>query len=225
VVGAVAAEGWSVRECIEHLAVFDEVATRVAATGIMPSKAIPELTAKASSLGIEALIDWWRSQRAQLESALRVLDPKTRLPWAIPMSARSFATARLMECWAHGLDALDVLEIEGETTDRLHHIAHLGYITRDFAYRTRGREPNAEPLHVEVVGPSGALWRWGSEDADSRVTGSALEFCRVATQRVNYLDTELVAIGPAAVEFLQIAQTFAVRQAKAELPKARDDTE
>ena len=111
------------------------------------------------------------------------------------MSARSFATARLMECWSHGLDALDGAGIAHVDSDRLRHIAHLGFITRGFAYRTRGLEPNMEPLRVELRLPSGAPWSRGPEDAPNVVRGDAGDFCRVATQRIHYRDTGLQLAG------------------------------
>lgn len=45
------------------------------------------------------------------------------------MSARSFATARLMETCAHGQDIWDVLR-RRRASNRLKHIAHLGVTTR-----------------------------------------------------------------------------------------------
>ena len=61
------------------------------------------------------------------------------------MSAKSFLTARLMECWAHGQDVVDAAVEAGvaarrEPTDRLRHIAQLGVITRGWSYVNRGME-------------------------------------------------------------------------------------
>ena len=41
---------------------------------------------------------------------------------------------------------------------------------RDFAYALNARPRPEEPVRVELVGPSGDLWAWGSEDASQRVT-------------------------------------------------------
>jgi uncharacterized protein (TIGR03084 family) len=125
------------------------------------------------------------------------------------MSARSFATARLMECWSHGLDAIEAAGKTPVDTDRLHHIAHLGVATREFAYRNRGLPAPAEPLRVELDAPSGARWTWGPEDAPLRIRGPAGDFCRVVTQRIHYLDTALETEGEGAAEYLRIAQAFA----------------
>ena len=45
------------------------------------------------------------------------------------MSAMSFATARLMETWAHGQDVRDALGLEPAVSARLRHVADLGVRT------------------------------------------------------------------------------------------------
>lgn len=125
------------------------------------------------------------------------------------MSARSFATARLMEAWSHGLDILDASGRTKPDSDRLKHVAHIGYATREFAYRNRGLTPPEAALYAELRSPSGATWTWGPDDATDRITGEAGEFCRVVTQRIHWQDTNLKAEGPAAQEFLTVAQAFA----------------
>ena len=59
------------------------------------------------------------------------------------------------------------------------------------------------------MGPGEELWTWGPEDASQRVTGPALEFCLLVTQRVHRADTALVAVGEDANAWLEIAQAFA----------------
>ncbi len=216
--GATPCLGWLVRDVVAHLAEVDDSAAAIA-SGAARTMAGGERSADGTRSALQdssramtrrQLVDWWRAARVRLEAALRPLDARTRLPWAgPPMSARSFATARLMECWSHGLDALEGARVEPVHSDRLQHIAHLGYITRSFAYQTRGQEPNVEPLRVELALPSGAAWSRGEADAPNRVRGAAPDFCRVVTQRVHYRDTGLTWEGAAAEEFLQVAQAFA----------------
>jgi uncharacterized protein (TIGR03084 family) len=67
----------------------------------------------------------------------------------------------------------------------------------------------AEQFRVELLGPAGELWTWGPENAAQRVTGPALEFCLLVTQRVHRADTALVAVGADADEWLSVAQAFA----------------
>ncbi len=211
-------EGWLVRDVIAHLAEVDDSAAAVAAGapqypnggGRSDDGLRSERQDRARSMTRVQLVDWWRAARGRLAAALQPLDPKARLPWAgPPMSARSFATARLMECWSHGLDALDGAGTAPVDSDRLRHVAHLGFITRAFAYQTRGLTPNSEPLRVELLLPSGAAWSRGPEDAHNLISGQAGDFCRVAAQRIHYRDTKLSWRGAAAEEFLQVAQAFA----------------
>jgi uncharacterized protein (TIGR03084 family) len=119
------------------------------------------------------------------------------------------ATARIMETWAHGQDVADALGVRRTPTARLRHVAHIGVRTRDFAYMIRGLPVPSEQFRVELLGPAGELWTWGPDDAAQRVTGPALEFCLLVTQRVHREDTALVAVGEDANMWLTIAQAFA----------------
>jgi uncharacterized protein (TIGR03084 family) len=125
------------------------------------------------------------------------------------MGAKSFVTARLMETWAHGQDVADALGAERPATDRLRHIAQLGVITRGWTYVNRGVEPPAGDVRVELAAPSGEVWTWGPEDAAGRVTGPALDFCLVVTQRRHVDDTVLLVEGAVARDWLEKAQAFA----------------
>jgi uncharacterized protein (TIGR03084 family) len=224
------AEGWTLRDCVVHLAETDESATRAVLGTPAPDRGAPArdagdvLTAgmrRARALSPAAVLAWYRHAGDAMLDALRGLPAEARLPWAgRPMSARSFATARLMEHWSHGLDILEAAGIAPVDTDRLRHVAHLGYITRDFAYRTRGLVPPASPLYVELIAPSGAVWRWGPDAAPDRISGPAGDFCRVVTQRIHPSDTALVAEGAHAREFLSIAQAFAGPPGKGRPAKA-----
>jgi uncharacterized protein (TIGR03084 family) len=156
------------------------------------------------------LLEQWRRDRTRLVELARTLDPRARVPWYGPaMSARSFITARLMETWAHGQDVVDALGAERRPTDRLRHVAHIGVGARPFSYIANGREPSPAPVRVELVAPSGEVWAWGPEDAADRVTGPALDFCLLVTQRRHRDDVDVRAEGGAAGEWLDIAQAFA----------------
>jgi uncharacterized protein (TIGR03084 family) len=114
-----------------------------------------------------------------------------------------------METWAHGQDVADALGVERAATDRLRHVAHIGVRTRDFAYAVHGQAPPGEPLRIELVAPSGELWAWGPQDAAQQVTGPALDFCLLVTQRRHRDDLAVTAVGPDADAWLDIAQAFA----------------
>jgi uncharacterized protein (TIGR03084 family) len=216
------AEGWTLRDCAAHLADFDDRAASVAATGTFGGGGRKPANPPGERKGLQdgqlwarehspvEVLAWYREAGERLISALRPLDPRHRLPWAgPPMSARSFTTARLMEHWSHGLDIHEAAGVPPIDTDRLRHIAHIGYITRDFSYTNRGMQAPATTLRLELEAPSGANWTWGPDDADDRISGPAGDFCRVVTQRIHVADTALRATGPHAMEFLHLAQAFA----------------
>jgi uncharacterized protein (TIGR03084 family) len=94
-------------------------------------------------------------------------------------------------------------------------------MTRDYAYTAHGLAPPETALRVELASPSGASWTFGPEDAPDVITGSAGDFCRVVTQRIHPVDTELVAAGPHAAEFLSIAQAFAGPPGAGRPPRGR----
>jgi uncharacterized protein (TIGR03084 family) len=125
------------------------------------------------------------------------------------MSAASSLTARIMETWAHTQDIADALGVTREPTDRLRHVAHIGVGARAFSYAVHGKTPPQTPVRVELTGPDGTLWTWGPGDAAGRVTGPALDFCLLVTQRRHRDDLGLAIEGPAATEWMSIAQAFA----------------
>ena len=158
----------------------------------------------------ERLLADWRRTRRDLHAALPTVADGRKLLWfGPPMGAASMATARLMETWAHGLDVADALGVAVVPTARLRSIAHLGVRTRDFAFTVHGLTPPAEPFRIELTAPDGTEWVWGPDDAAQRVTGTALDFCYLVTQRRARAGLDLHARGADAEKWLDIAQAFA----------------
>ena len=214
------AEGWTVGDTIAHLWFFDREATTALvdpeAFGAILKEAIENPDGyMARTLGEgrvlgDELPNVWRQTRAELLTALRAADPASKVPWfGPPMSPASFATARLMEYWAHGQDVADAVGKQRTPTDRLRHICHLGVRTRGFSYAVRGQTAPDTEVFVSLTGPNGDMWTWGDPAAADRVEGSALDFCLVVTQRRHPDDTDLVINGDAAREWMSIAQAFA----------------
>ena len=213
------APGWAVRDQIAHLWYFDGTAVLAAtdpeafkATTAALLAAGPDAALEPSrSLTPAELLEAWRKGRAELLAVLARLDPGARIPWYGPaMAARSFATARLMETWAHGQDVVDALGVTREPTDRLRHVAHIGVRARPFSYAVRGLEVPAGEVHVALDPPDGGEpWTWNDPASPDRVTGPALDFCLVVTQRRHPADTTLAVEGPLATEWIAIAQAFA----------------
>lgn len=225
------AEGWSVATSVAHLAWTDEVAVLAAhshrseqdkaawdavvlAAINDPLGYVDVCAHEMAALPRDEVLSRWAQGRTALGKALAELPAGQKMPWfGPPMSAASMATARFMETWAHALDVYDAAGEHPEATDRIKHVAHLGVRTRNFAFSVHEEEPPAEEFRVELSAPSfertGEVWTWGPEDAAQRVSGSALDFCRLVTQRVNRADTALVAVGADAERWLEIAQAFA----------------
>ena len=125
------------------------------------------------------------------------------------MSAMSFVTARLMEVWAHGQDVRDALGVAPAVSARLRHVAHIGVGARAFSYAVNGLDLPPEPIDVALVAPDGSIWSWGPGDAADSVSGPALDFCLLVTQRRHRDDVDLTVVGPRAEEWISIAQAFA----------------
>lgn len=217
-----AADGWTVRHTIGHLVTSEEMASVAAAdpdgfaeviAGVMErldefSSGLPPDLVPLSNA---ELLERWRDRRQITIDAVRAKGPDERIPWVGPsMKGRAFLTARLMETWSHGRDVFDALGESATPTDRLRHIAHLGAVTRDFAYVNRGQEAPAGEVRIELEPPGGGEpWTWGPVDADNRVTGTAEDFCLVVTQRRNAADTGLAATGNVAEDWMTVVQCFA----------------
>lgn len=216
--------GWSIRDQIGHLTYFDRAAAaavvdverfRTMRDELIGHLADPEgadaaTLSQARAMTPTELLDHWRAGRRELADAASTLTDDTRIEWYGPsMGSKSFLTARLMEAWAHGQDIADTLGVDRTPTDRLRHIAQLGYITRGWTYANRGQEMPDGDVRVELTAPSGDRWVWGSDHAESTVVGSAFDFCLVTSQRRNVADTDLEVVGHAARDWLEKAQLFA----------------
>jgi uncharacterized protein (TIGR03084 family) len=210
--------GWAIRDQISHLWFFDQRAVLALtdtdafaadARTLMANGGTDASIAAGRSIEPAELLSGWRTDRQRLIDVASTVDPATRVPWyGPPMAARSFITARLMETWAHGQDVADALAIVRQPTARLRHVAHIGVRTRPFSYVLHGLTMPEVDVAVHLTGPDGESWDWG-ESLDNSVSGSALDFCLVVTQRRNLADTRLYLVGDAAAEWMAIAQAFA----------------
>ncbi|HEY7106853.1 MAG TPA: TIGR03084 family metal-binding protein [Acidimicrobiia bacterium] len=214
------AVGWDVRDSIAHLAHSEDLA----AAALLDPEAFGErlagmladldgteqamLAAGRARSGPDVL-RWWREARAGVLDELGRRQPRERIAWVTgPMSATSFATARLMETWAHGQDVVDALRVTRAPTARLRHVADLGVRTRPFSYALHGLTLPDAGVRVELAAPDGTTWTWGDSATDV-VRGDALDFCLVVTRRRRPDETALVVLGPVAEQWMGIAQAFA----------------
>lgn len=215
---------WTVAHQIAHLtyfdgtarlAIVDQPAFQRAAAGLMTHSGggdedVDDFTmGDLLTLTPGELLERWRSGRAALAEAAGGLTDDDRIEWYGPsMGSKSFLTARLMECWAHGQDIVDAVGIDRPATDRLRHVANLGFLTRRWSYVNRGLDAPTDPVRVELVAPSGQIWTFGPEEAAEFVRGPAEEFCLVVTQRRRVEATSLETT-PIALDWLEKAQAFA----------------
>jgi uncharacterized protein (TIGR03084 family) len=215
---------WSIREEIGHIAYYDNKAIlavtdpkgfqshleEILTTCKDPEEMFERSLGPGRNLDPQELMALWKRERTVMVHALKALGPDTKHPWyGPPMTAPSFATARLMETWAHGQDILDTLGIEHTPTQGLEHIALLGVKTFGWAYVNRNMAKPTDRVRVEVTGPAGETWAFGDKAWPNRVTGTALDFCLVVTQRRHVDDTGLRVEGDTAKEWMTIAQAFA----------------
>jgi uncharacterized protein (TIGR03084 family) len=215
------ATGWSVGDHVSHLAYFDEMTLQslvdpdqfrrhaellTAGGGDFPDRIAAEHRLRSGT----DLLAWFLDARAVLVNAYRGVDPVRRLPWYGPdMTPASSITARLMETWVHGQDIVDALGVERAPSNRLRHIAHLGIRAVPYSFSVNHLPPPTQPIAVQLTAPDGDTWSWGPTDAVDRVTGDAMDFCLVVTQRRHRDDTGLVVTGPIAQQWIALAQAFA----------------
>jgi uncharacterized protein (TIGR03084 family) len=204
------AAGWTVRDTVAHLCVAEQAATLSVSRGIDPLES--GIGASYAQLSDDALLEAWRSATVEAADAFARRRNSDRVPWGgRTMSVRSLATARLMECWAHGLDCFAALNQPTTATARLRHIVWLGYRTLPYAFNVAGVIPPADPasLRIELDGPSGQHWTFGPPESAERLTGPALDWCRVATHRLRLGDPMcLSAQGELAELALRHARAF-----------------
>ncbi len=218
---ATPAAGWDIADQVGHLAYFDDTALvslldperfrrETAELRLGGADSPDRIAADHRGAPGERVFAWFRAARRALLTGYAAVDPGARLPWYGPdMGVASSITARLMETWAHGQDIADALGVERIPTARLRHVAHLGIKAMPYSYSVNSLAPPAESIRVELTAPDGDTWTWGPVDAANTVTGPAVDFALVVTQRRNHGATALRISGTTAHQWIEIAQAFA----------------
>ena len=88
-------------------------------------------------------------------------------------------------------------------------MCHIGVRALPWSFQVNDLPAPDAAVHVALAAPDGSVWRWADENADQRVTGAALDFALLVTQRRHRDDLALVAEGEIADQWLDIAQAFA----------------
>lgn len=211
------AEGWDVRDQVSHLAHIEGYA-HAALEG--ERDRLRDFTDQAdfdafTKIGVERgrtmmpnrILEWWREARAKTVESLSRSTGDERVEWVYgEISAKTLATIRLMETWAHGLDIHTAIGDESEDTDRLRHVAWLGWASLPFAFSHAGQQ-YGRPVRVEVFGPNYRKWVFGPEDTDQLIKGPAGEWCRLVVHRIPEAE-KLEAKGEVAQQALRLARVF-----------------
>jgi uncharacterized protein (TIGR03084 family) len=211
------AAGWRVVDVLLHLAQTEEAVLASLTTSAGGDRwerdpgsldAVMDSWVQAERAAPEVVFPRWQAAHRAALDALRRADPGRTFRWAAaPLKARSLATTRLAEHWAHGLDITGPLGIPFPDTDRLRHVAWLGSRSLPYAFALAG-EP-AAAVRCELTGPDGTTWRYGPPGAGSAITGSAGAFCRVGARRLDPADSGLVATGPHGRTALHLLRNYA----------------
>jgi uncharacterized protein (TIGR03084 family) len=233
---ATPAPGWTIAHQIAHLTSTDGAAIASATdpdgfgrwldAAVADPGGFVEAAAERALAEPAELLARWRDSRSALAAALATAPKDARLPWfGTSLSPASAATARLMETWAHGEDVAAALGRPRLPTRRLRHVVHLGVRTMAFGFLVHDRPAPDAPVFVELTAPDGDTWAFGPPDAQNRVTGPALDFCLLVTQRGHRDDLGLEATGPVADEWLDVAQAFAGPPGAGRPPRPRQSPE
>ena len=212
-------EEWDIRDTISHLAHFEEYAhNALAEDGSMIDEldeyeTFDDFTESGVERGQDMrpqdVIEWWRLGRATVVDALSRASARDRVPWFFgEMSARSFATLRLAETWAHGLDVHAAAGEDAQDTDRLRHIIVIAQKILPWAFEQAGYDYDV-PVRIEGIGPLYAKYTSGPEDTGQLIRGPAGEICRIALQRLHPDDAENVIVkGEIAEIAVQVMRTY-----------------
>lgn len=214
------AVGWTVADQIAHLSFVYRLAGAaagapevfkaiVAGAGGDFDGAVNAALGEYKDLSPTQMLARWRADRSASEQALAAVPPDTLVPWLVrPIPPAVLAAAGMMELLGHGQDVADALGVTREWTDRIKHVCGFAVAVWDFGYQARGLTPPDVRFGFELTAPSGALWRFGPEDAQQRITGSAVDFCLLVTRRRHRADLDITAVGADADAWVDIAQAY-----------------
>jgi uncharacterized protein (TIGR03084 family) len=223
------ARGWTIMDTVNHLAYSETFGARAIVEGqaFIDAAAITDIdewadrgVRQGKGKRYQEVIEWWRNGRASVVDALSRMTTDDRVAWLVnDVGAKTFATLRLMETWAHGLDIKDAMADkirpveEGEDdpladTPRLRHVAWLAHRMLPYAFRQAGEAFPESGIRVELMGPRYARWVYGPPEAPDVIKGVASEWCRVAVHRLDVAYTGLKAIGDGAETALRIVRAY-----------------
>lgn len=214
------APGWTIAHQIAHLtatfrmaglaaadpAVFQKIA---ATAGVNFDAAVDAAMAPYLDLPPDQLLPRWKAEITDACDALAAVPLGKVVPWLVnPLPPAVLASAGMMELFAHGQDVADALGTRIVRTDRVRHIVAFAVRTWEFGYVARGLTPPQTEFRFELTSPSGTEWAFGPEDAENRISGSAVDFCLLVCRRRHHEDLTVKAVGELATHWLTIAQAY-----------------
>ncbi|WP_308170259.1 TIGR03084 family metal-binding protein [Acrocarpospora catenulata] len=212
--------GWTIKHQIAHLSATFRMAGLAAsdakAFGALAATLSPDFDANVRNAmagylaaPTEVLLGKWREERDRAIGALAAAPADQMVPWLVnPLPPAVLGMAGMMELFGHGQDIADALGVKPARTDRIQLIVAFAVRTWNFGYLARGEAQPDTEFRFELTAPSGALWAFGPEGAENRVTGDAVDFCLLVTRRRHRDDLDLAATGAAADHWMDIAQAY-----------------
>ena len=214
------AAGWDIADQISHLAYFDEVTVRSA---LDPAEFEAELAAAREGVNPDAiaarfrdrsgaqLLDWFDTARADLIGTFKQAGSARPAAVVRPGDERRVVADRpdhgdLGAHPGHRRRPRRHPRAHGPAAPRGAHRRRRARVQLRRARQERCPRPRSESSSPARTAPSGP---GVPQDAENRVTGPALDFCLLVTQRRHRDDLALVIEGPAATEWMSIAQAFA----------------
>ena len=213
------AEGWDIRDTVSHLAHIEEYAGNALSENgsrldeLRDYRDLDDLTEagvrRGRNMRPQDVLEWWRTERAKVMEVLSRAGSRDRVGWFFgEMSVSSFATIRLAETWAHGLDVFAAMGDEPEDSERLQHVLLLTQMSLPWAFRMAGCEYD-RAVRLEGIGPMYAKYVAGPEDTDQLVRGPVGEICRIALQRLDPDEARnLTVLGETAAQAVRVMRTY-----------------
>jgi enediyne biosynthesis protein E11 len=214
------APGWTISHQVAHLAATFQLAGLAAAdpdafkaqlATLDPNFETNVLRALKRYLNDppEVLFERWQAERADASKALAAAADDQLLPWLVnPLPPAVLAMAGMMEVFAHGQDIADAIGVLPDRTDRIRYLVEFAVRTQTFGYLARGETVPEVEFRFELLSPSGQHWTFGPAESGERITGSAVDFCLLATRRRHRADLDLTAVGDQADHWMDIAQCY-----------------
>ncbi len=152
------------------------------------------------------VIEWWRLSRAKVVETLADSTPGRKIKWwHKEIDYLTFASSKLAETWAHGLDIYSGMKKDHEDTIRIEHVALYGWLNSEKI--SKENKLKYQDLRIELIGPEYKAWQFGNEKSENTIKGNAGDWCRIVTGRVDKsFKPNLTAEGDFAKKFLKINQ-------------------